>query len=32
MEIEEEMEKIVRRAVDLGVSQVDVRYQQYDSS
>ena len=30
MEIEGEMEKIVRKAVDLGVSQVDVRYQQYD--
>ena len=30
MEIEGEMEKIVRKAVGLGVSQVDVRYQQYD--
>ncbi|RLI22649.1 TldD/PmbA family protein [Candidatus Bathyarchaeota archaeon] len=30
MEIEEEMEKIIREAVNLGVSYVDVRYQQYD--
>ena len=30
MEIEGEMEKIIRKAVDLGVSYIDVRYQQYD--
>ena len=30
MEIEGEMEKIIRKAVDLGVSYIDVRYQRYD--
>ena len=30
MEIEGDMEKIIRKAVDLGVSYIDVRYQQYD--
>ncbi len=30
MEIEGDMEKIIRKAVDLGVSYIDVRYQRYD--
>ena len=30
MEMEGEMEKIIRKAVDLSVSYIDVRYQRYD--
>ena len=30
MEIEGDMDKIIRKAVDLGVSYIDVRYQRYD--